>query len=107
MRKLTVVLIAVGMALGGCATDPMTGKQSVDWAKVGEYYTQYVMGFAVPVGSAVAVAAAPGTAPLVALAAKEAAALNSLIAAKASGDQLAAQQQAVQLAVETVNAAVK
>lgn len=110
MKKVVAVLFVVTLAftmVSGCATDPATGKKSVDWSEVGKYYSQYVMGFAVPVGSVAAVAVAPETAPLVALASVEASKLNDLIVAKASGDQLAAQQQAVQIAIDAVNAAVK
>ncbi len=116
---IAIALIAV-FACGGsfCATTkapaPSTAStpsttstaSAINWSKVSQYYHTYVAGLIAPIGLAAATVADPSAGPAIALASKEVANLDSLLAAKASNETVAAQAVIVEQAVTDANAKV-
>lgn len=106
MRHVTVIsLICISLIAGGCAKNGgiTLNPNQIDWAQTSKYYHDYIVGFAVPVGSTVAAIAVPEATPLIALASNEAKKLDDLIAAKASDATIADQANKVQEIIQGIN----
>lgn len=106
--KKAIIIVAIICSLAGCAKGGgITVKpDQIDWAQTSKYYHEYVAGFIAPVGATIAAIAVPEAAPLIALASRQVANLDSLIAAKADNAAIAQQAALVQKAIQDVNATV-
>jgi hypothetical protein len=120
MKKVNAIFVlAIVLVLGGCmaakqappasgasASSQTVSASKINWAKVSQYYHDYVAGLIAPVGLTVAAVADPSAGPAIALASKEVANLDSLLAAKASNADIQAQAKIVGQAVTDANAKV-
>jgi hypothetical protein len=115
-KAIAILFMGFSLALCGCQTpnqtpplasaQPAQASSSIDWTKVSGFYHDYVAGMIAPVGLTVATIADPAAGPAIAIASKEVANLDSLLAAKASNADIQAQAKILGQAVTDANAKV-
>ncbi len=93
-------------AAGSVNSPSVAAVSGIDWAKVSQFYHNYVAGMIAPVGLTIATLADPAAGPAIALASSEVANLDNLLAAKASNADIQAQAQILGKAVTDANAKV-
>lgn len=100
-----ICLCTLSCASGGGLT---FDSAKIDWTKTSTYYHNYVAGLIAPIAGTAATVLAPSSAPLVAWLTKEVGQLDTLIAAKAAGEDISKQAERVQgIIVDIGNMVVK
>lgn len=123
MKRIIAVLFVVALAftmICACTTTqtpavpatattaavPATTTQAIDWSKTSQFYHTWVAGLIAPIGLAAATIADPQAGPAIAIASKEVANLDNLLASKASGAAVANQVAILDKAVTDADAKV-
>lgn len=118
-RVLGIILMSVGLfivcaamllpAVTGCAKGGglTLNPERVDWKATSDFYNRYIMGFAVPIGSAAAAITVPRAQPLIEDAVLAANKLEELIEAKASDKTIEEQAWFTKQLIEKINNAVQ